>query len=65
MVFCVFCVLVFPLPLPNCSVPSPRASLERKISFADLKGRELEEVNFCDNLHYSKQARRRFWFFTG
>lgn len=47
-----------------CSVPSPRASLERKISFADLKGRDLEEVNFCDNLHYSKQARRRFWFFS-
>jgi hypothetical protein len=51
-----------------CSVPSPRASLkglDRKISFADLMGKDLEEVNFCDNLHYSKQARKKgFWFFS-
>jgi hypothetical protein len=47
------------------SIPSPRARLsvhDRKISFADVLGRDLEEVNFCENLHYSKQKKKWFFF---
>ncbi len=45
-----------------CSVPSPKRTLDRRISFADMLGQDLTHVNYCENLHYSKQKKRWLFF---
>ena len=44
---------------------SPTKKKQRRLSFADEMGRQISEVEYCDNLHYSDPSQQVSYDETG